>query len=127
MRAPTPTIALLSLASLVACPAQPVTPVPVPAPVDGGDPQDGGADTDGLSSPAGKACERLRAVGCPEGDPDPRTRKTCYQRLQSEAELTTIPYECVRNAKDAEAVRSCGTKATLRFRCRMADAGKDSP
>lgn len=74
-------------------------------------------DTDGAMTPAGQACRALRAAGCPEGGPDPRTSRTCYQRVASEAELAVVPYDCLIAAKTAAAVRACGTKDTIRFRC----------
>ena len=74
---------------------------------------------DGVGTLAGYACRSLRANGCAEGYRDVRTKRTCFQRLQTSASRVVIPYECVAGARSADAVRDCGTKATLRFRCRM--------
>jgi len=74
---------------------------------------------DGLGSPAGNACRNLRNLGCPEGFKDGRTGKTCYQRLEHEAELVKIPYACFASAKSRDAAQRCGTKDTLRVRCAL--------
>jgi hypothetical protein len=74
---------------------------------------------DGLGTLPGYACRSLRANGCAEGFRDVRTNRTCFQRLTSHAEIVTVPYECVASAKSEGAVRKCGTRETLRFRCRM--------
>jgi hypothetical protein len=77
-------------------------------------------DGDGLGSPIGLMCVRLRALGCPEG----RTRalngkqRTCYQAMSVVQDTATIPVECVTLAPNVEAVRSCGDSArTITFRC----------
>lgn len=97
-------------------------------PVDPAYPED--PTLDGVSSQAGRACQALRASGCGEGYRDSRTGKTCFERLQNEATLVAVPYQCLIEAKNAEAIRACGTKDTLRYRCRpiavMADGGKIS-
>lgn len=90
---------------------------PIPFPIDPNYPEDDAVD--GASSPGGRACRALRAWGCAEGYRDARTKRTCFQRITHEAELMKIPYECVAGARSADAVRGCGTKDTLRFRCRM--------
>lgn len=94
------------------------------APYDPNYPED--AIADGNGSPNGRACRALRAAGCAEGFKDPRTAKTCYQRIESEGQLAKIPAECVAGSKTPDAVRACGTKDTIRFRCRMPAVG-DGP
>jgi hypothetical protein len=75
-------------------------------------------DDAGTTAQATKACHVLEAVSCPEATPDPRTAKSCVQRLTSEAKIAKVPFDCVIGAKTKEDVRGCGTKDTLRFRCR---------
>ncbi len=115
-----------SVLALVGCPPQTLFPTcddpahPCP-PVDPNYPEDPVGDAP--ASPGGRACRALRAAGCAEGFKDSRTGKTCYQRLESEATIAKVPYACLGDAKTPEAVRACGTKDTLRYRCRMPTAG----
>lgn len=106
---------------LLACrhvpPPQP-EPVPIPpAPIPSIYAED--ELLDGLGTQGGTSCRALRAIGCAEGFRDARTKHTCFQRLEHEAQLVRVPYACVAAAKTADEVRRCGTKDTLRFRCAM--------
>jgi len=73
-------------------------------------------DHDGLGTELGDACATLRLLRCPEGEPLV-TGQTCYEHLSSVSERVQIPATCVRDAGSLEAVRICGDKSMLRFRC----------
>ncbi len=74
-------------------------------------------DDAGTTAQATKACHVLEDVTCPEGAADARTGKTCVERLTSESKLAKVPFDCVIGAKTRDAVRGCGSKDTIRFRC----------
>lgn len=122
-------IAVAALALLPACPHQESLPwcrdATACPPLDPHYSEDDVAD--GIGKPGGDACRSLRARGCAEGYVDGRTRRTCFQRLERESQLVRIPYECVAMAKSADDVRACGTKDTLRFRCRMPSISDPTP
>lgn len=107
--------------ALIGCPGDSLFPWcddpknPCP-PVDPNYPE---SDADGLGSQGGRACRSLRASGCSEGYRDPRTGRTCFQRLESAAQIAKVPYQCLIDARTPDQVRSCGTKDTLRYRCRQ--------
>lgn len=82
------------------------TPAVSPAPV----------DRDGRGTALGKACEHLRALGCPEGQPNRRGR-TCFETMTSAAKVAPVPDACLHDAPTQDAVRSCGTVDTVRVRC----------
>ena len=120
----------LAAITLPACPR--TTPEPPwcgdaanPCPlVDPNYPED--PSTDGVGSLEGRACRNLRRLGCSEGFRDPRTTHTCYERVRKEEQLLSAPNECVITAQTQDAVRACGTKDTLRFRCRSTSASRDA-
>ena len=62
---------------------------------------------DGISSLPGRACERLRAVGCPEGMPNARGT-SCYRVIVRAARLQRLPLSCIASAGSQDAVRACG-------------------
>lgn len=114
-------LAVVALA-LTGCPSQTFFPTcddpahPCP-PVEPDYPE---TDVDGVETQIGMACRSLRRAGCAEGYPDARTKRTCYQRVQSESAIVKVPAACLMTAQNADAVRACGTKDTLRFRCAAA-------
>jgi len=59
------------------------------------------------SSPCGKACEALRAVGCPEGAPT-KQGVSCYQGCLSMARHQRVPTACWISRTSREGVRQCG-------------------
>lgn len=120
--------ALVTLAavSLLGCPGDSLFPRcddpknPCP-PVDPNYPE---SAADGVGTPGGNACRALRSAGCAEGYRDVRTGRTCFERIEAEAQLAKVPYACLSSARTPDAVRSCGTKDTLRYRCRQPAAGE---
>lgn len=102
-------LALLALIALPACRGEPATQQIV-------------TDREGVGTPNGEACQRLREVGCVEGFP--KNGRTCFEHLQERGNLNIpIPTDCIVDAGDRESVRRCGTdlELALTFRCR--DAG----
>lgn len=96
---------IVVLLVVISCSSNPARPAPTP-------------DRDGLSTPLGQTCAKLRAVGCSDGLPSQDGRRTCYERLVDRVALVPVPTECVvREATDLEGVRRCGGPSTLRFRC----------
>lgn len=73
-------------------------------------------DRDGLSTPLGAACAKLRELGCPEGQPTKQAR-TCYEHLTSLPPAVEVPSQCILAANTQDAVRACGDANTTRFRC----------
>lgn len=78
--------------------SKPFPPLPPDPPVA----PDGGFD---LRTEYGLACERLRALGCPEG------RHADCDDVMARADarhLTIVPAACIAAAPDRESVRACG-------------------
>lgn len=86
---------------------------------------------DGIGTPIGDACSRLRKVGCPEGFPDPRAKnpdgsaRTCYQAYThaSTSLGVEVPAVCIKAAPSIEDVRACGNANMIRVRCIQPAAG----
>lgn len=112
----------LALLVLVACerdkpPKAPdeVAPIPPSAIVEG----------DGLGTPIGDACANLRRLGCPEGFPHPRTKRSCFESY-TRASVSVgvgVPAACLAGAASAEVARGCGDANTIRVRCVLPAAG----
>ncbi len=94
---------------VVACAAPQTPPPPI--------------DRDGHGTELGSVCERLRAAGCIEGS-RLTTGASCYEHLKS-IDFVAIPTACLLapETTTAEAVRKCGDRTELRFRCFSADGG----
>ncbi len=75
--------------------------VPPPDVVDDAD-----AD-DARSSPCARACARLRALGCPEGDRS-RSGASCVDVCQNAGAL--VDPACVARASTVEAVHTCNVR-----------------
>lgn len=58
-------------------------------------------------TPAGRACDVLRRLKCPEGEPT-RSGASCEQVWAKAEELQAMPAECVATAATLEQVRACG-------------------
>lgn len=58
-------------------------------------------------TPQGRACETLKALGCPEGSPS-RSGLTCVEAWVKLEELRDMPSACVEAAQTVAAVRACG-------------------
>lgn len=84
-------------------------------------PSDAGVDRDGRGTDLGEACAKLRALGCPEGEPD--GLRTCYQHLLFVSAVFEVPSACVRLAPDVATLRACRGPEDVRFRCLKGDAG----
>lgn len=56
---------------------------------------------------AGRACDALRRLQCPEGEPT-RSGASCEQVWAKAEELQPMPAECVATAATIEQVRACG-------------------
>lgn len=117
MRTPIIIVAALSAACVCCRPTTTVQPppseIPPPAPL---------PDGDGLDTPLGLMCQRLRQLACEEGfarTKNGRTR-TCYQAMTLASEVASIPVACVTYAASQEDVRACGDPAReITFRCRL--------
>ena len=94
-----------ALLVLIACRAP---SSPTPSPQDATPPVDAG--------PLDAACERLRALGCPEGQPTPAGR-ACSDHLRDLDALVPVPAACLAAAKSKDAARACGDDSTTRVRC----------
>lgn len=60
------------------------------------------------ASPCGRACVRLRELGCPEGAPS-ATGVSCYRVCVHASQLKSLRPSCVASASSVDAVRACGT------------------
>lgn len=103
---------LFASALLVACPQPPLAPAPPPT------------DADAPETAIGRACHRLREIGCPEGFPN-RIGRTCAQVLAATEGLgLVVPAACLSSSRSEEAVRRCGDANTIRVRCVMPTASE---
>ncbi len=60
------------------------------------------------ASPCGRACVRLRDLGCPEGAPS-ASGVSCYRVCVHASQLKSLRPSCVASASSVDAVRACGT------------------
>lgn len=104
-----------ALAAFPACPP-PAPPDPPPSTTY---PYAEGA-RDGLGTPLGDLCHRLRAARCEEGLPT-RMGITCYEHLVRAQSIFSVPVNCAATTPDE--IRACGNDQTLKFRCRVVPDG----
>lgn len=97
---------LVALVLVAACHTIPTRPPP--------------QDVEGLSTPIGEACAAIQKLGCPEGAPDPKTGRTCFQTLTTASTTlhVEVPTACLTASVSPEAVRLCGDANTIRVQCR---------
>lgn len=91
---------------LAACRTPPPQDVPPP-------------DVEGLGTTIGDACATIRKLGCPEGELDPKTGRTCFQTLThaSTTLRVDVPTACLTASVSKDAVRLCGDANMIRVRC----------
>lgn len=82
------------------------------------------ADPDGIGQPIGDVCVQLRKVGCPEGKPNAKTSKTCFENYTAAAKIVNasdpaqaVPIACLRVAATPVDVGKCGDANTIRVKC----------
>lgn len=95
-------VAAAALSYLAAAGCHPNPPAPPPQPdADAGQEEDAGPDG---SSRYARACEALRAAGCPEGvDPE------CAAVLARGDKVLNMRPACLAGAKSAAEARACGS------------------
>lgn len=115
---------VLALVSLTACEGDTVFPRcddpkhPCP-PIE---PHYPASNRDGLGTPLGDACERLRRMGCPEGWPNKRER-TCFESYTDASRLAAVPATCIKSSVTQAEVRACGDDRSVRVRCVLPSVG----
>jgi hypothetical protein len=118
------TLVVLALVSLVACDGDTIFPRcddpkhPCP-PVE---PDYPASDRDGLGTPIGDACDRLRRMGCPEGFRSGKDR-TCFESYTAASRLASVPSACIRSSVTQGEVRACGDARSVRVRCVLPSVG----
>lgn len=111
---------VVSIVTLTACqgetlfprcddPAHPCPPV---------EPNYPATDRDGLGTPLGDACERLRRMGCPEGWPN-RKERTCFESYTAASKLAAVPAACIKASVTHRELRACGDDNSVRVRCEL--------